>query len=80
MALSDELANLRATAKIPDCSTCRWYHSQPEADRAEFDACVEDESVRNSALRAACIPHGLDVSRESFNTHIREHHGKGPNQ
>ena len=77
MALSDELATLRTTAQIPDCRTCRWYHSQPDAVRVEFDACVEDRAVQNTALRAACIKHGLDVSRESFNVHIREHHGKG---
>jgi len=69
MALSDELAELRKP--VPKCGVCRWLDELPEADRAEFDACL-DAGVSGSAVYRVCKENGLDRNESSFRKHIRE--------
>ena len=77
MSLSDQLAALRAPAIT--CGTCRWLAEQTDADRAEFDACVQsclEGGMSRNALHAVCQQHGLTVQISAFQNHINKCHGK----
>jgi len=71
MSLSDELAELRKP--VPKCGVCRWRDELSEADRAEFDACLDD-GVPAAAVHRVCKQNGLDRNESSFRKHIRECH------
>lgn len=74
MALSDELAELRKP--VPTCGVCRWLDELPEADRTEFDACL-DAGVSGAAVYRVCKEHGLRLNESTFRKHAREcHKGK----
>ncbi|MDD7813719.1 hypothetical protein PP713_14205 [Mycobacterium sp. CSUR Q5927] len=72
MSIAERLAELEGR---DTCGSCRFYKALPKAEKAAFDAWVEQGlSIRQ--LHDECVKVGLTVARSTFGDHIRLCHKK----